>query len=136
MAKLRHVAIQVPDLERAASFYENALEMERVAQAESPIGNAIMLTDGVMNLTLLNFPDGKGGQVNGPDWAGIHHIGFVVENEDETARKIEAEGGKFFLRLPDDYPGVDAESKYKDPFGVVFDISEHIWTITKTPATD
>lgn len=131
MAKLRHVAIQVPDLERAAAFYINALGMERVGEAQSPIGNAISLTDGVMNLTLLNFPEGKGGQINGPDWAGIHHIGFVVDDEEKTAKKIEEEGGKFFLRLPDHYPGVDAEAKYKDPFGVVFDVSEHIWIIAK-----
>lgn len=135
MAKLRHIAIQVPDLERAASFYENALGLERVAEAQSPIGNGIMLSDGTVNLTLLNFPDGKGGQINGPDWAGIHHIGFVVDDEAACAEKINAEGGSFFLKIPDIYPGVDAESKYKDPFGVVFDISEHPWTIVKkTPA--
>lgn len=131
MAKLRHVAIQVPELQRAAEFYEKALGLERVAEAESPIGNAIMLTDGTVNLTLLNFPDGKGGQINGPDWAGIHHVGFIVDDEETTAKAIEAEGGKFFMKIPDHYPGVDAESKYKDPFGVVFDVSEHEWTITK-----
>ena len=131
MAKLRHVAIQVPELERAASFYETALGLERVAEATSPIGNAVMLSDGTVNLTLLNFPDGKGGQINGPDWAGIHHIGFVVDDEEATADKIKAEGGSFFLKIPDTYPGVDAESKFKDPFGVVFDVSEHPWTIVK-----
>ncbi len=135
MAKLRHVAIQVPDLEGAAAFYENALELERVAEATSPIGNAVMLSDGTVNLTLLNFPNGKGGQINGPDWAGIHHIGFVVDNEDAAAEKIKAEGGTFFLKIPDTYPGVDAESKFKDPFGVVFDVSEHSWTIVKKQKT-
>jgi catechol 2,3-dioxygenase-like lactoylglutathione lyase family enzyme len=131
MAKLRHVAMQVPDLERAAKFYEESLELTRVAETESPIGNAIMLTDGVMNLTLLNFPDGKGGQLHGPDWAGLHHIGFVVDNEEQTAQRISEAGGKFFMRLPGGYPGVDVEAKFKDPFGVVFDISEHIWTIAR-----
>ena len=71
MAKLRHIAMQVPDLEKAAAFYEKAFDMERVHEAESPIGNAVSLTDGVMNLTLLHFPDGKGGMKNGPDWAGL-----------------------------------------------------------------
>ena len=94
MAKLRHIALQVPDLERAAKFYENALEMTRVAQAESPIGNAIMLSDGVMNLTLLHFPPGTKGQVNGPDWAGLHHFGFVVDDREKTTGKIEDGGGR------------------------------------------
>ena len=68
MGKLRHIAMQVPDLEKAAQFYEGVFEMERVGEAESPIGNAISLSDGVMNLTLLNFPDGKGGMINDKKW--------------------------------------------------------------------
>ena len=131
MAKLRHVAMQVPDLEKAATFYESVFELDRVAEAESPIGNAIMLSDGVMNLTLLNFPEGTKGGINGPDWAGLHHFGMVVDDKEATAAEIEAKGGKFFMEPPGDYPGVDAESKYKDPNGVVFDISEHEWTLKR-----
>ena len=127
MAKLRHVAIQVPDLEKAAQFYETVLEMTRVAEAQAPIGNAIMLSDGIMNLTLLNFPEGTKGRLNGPDWAGLHHMGFIADDPEETARKITANGGSFFMKIPDIYPGVDAETKYKDPFGIVFDVAEHDW---------
>ena len=126
MAKLRHIAMQVPDLEKAAAFYERCFELKRVHSAESPVGNAIMLSDGIMNLTLLHFPGGKGGQLNGPEWAGLHHFGFVVEDAEATRAEIEASGGKYFMRLPA-YPGVDAEDKFKDPHGVVFDISEHDW---------
>ena len=56
MGKIRHIAIQVPDLERAATFYEGVFGLERVNQVESPVGNAISLSDGIMNLTLLHFP--------------------------------------------------------------------------------
>jgi catechol 2,3-dioxygenase-like lactoylglutathione lyase family enzyme len=132
MAKLRHIALQVPDLEKAAAFYCTALEMDRVAEAQSPIGNAIMLSDGVMNLTLLHFPEGTQGGLHGPDWAGLHHFGFVVDDQQQSARKVEEHGGKFFFKIPDIYPGVDAESKYKDPFGIVFDLSEHGWKVVKT----
>lgn len=131
MAKLRHIALQVPDLEKAARFYERAFDLDRVKEAESPIGDAIMLSDGTMNLTLLHFPDGKGGQKNGPDWAGIHHMGFVVDDLEETGKKIEAAGGEYFMTLPGHYPGVDAETKYKDNHGIVFDISEHDWTLAR-----
>ena len=134
MAKLRHIALQVPDLETAAGFYEKCFELERVAEAESPIGNAIMLSDGVMNLTLLHFPNGEGGQINGPDWAGLHHFGFVVDDADDVRNRIEDNGGRFFMKLPEGYPGVDAETKFKDPNGVVFDVAEHDWTQAK-PAT-
>ena len=128
MGKLRHIAMQVPDLEKAAQFYESVFEMERVGEAESPIGNAISLSDGVMNLTLLNFPDGKGGMINGQDWAGLHHFGFVVDNKEDAAKKIDASGGKYFMELPA-YPGVDAETKFQDINGVIFDVSEHDWRL-------
>ena len=93
---------------------------------ESPVGNAISLSDGIINLTLLHFPEGTKGGKGGPEWAGLHHIGFVVENEKDTAEKIAGLGGTFFMQLPS-YPGVDAEKKYKDPDGIVFDVAEHDW---------
>jgi predicted enzyme related to lactoylglutathione lyase len=128
MSKLRHIAMQVPDLEKAAAFYEKVFDLKRVGAAESPIGNAISLSDGVMNLTLLNFPDGKGGMINGQDWAGLHHMGFVVEDKEAIAKKVEEAGGAYFMTLPA-YPGVDVETKFKDVNGVVFDVSEHDWRL-------
>lgn len=129
MGKLRHVAIQVPDLEKAAAFYQGAFDLQRVSQVESPIGNAISLTDGVMNLTLLHFPEGTKGGKGGPDFAGLHHIGFVVEDEEKTGEKIKQLGGEFFMQLPS-FPGVDAEKKYKDVNGIVFDVAGHDWRHT------
>ena len=41
-------------------------------------------------------------------------------------QKIADLGGTFFMQLPS-YPGVDAEKKYKDPNGIVFDVAEHDW---------
>src|ERR1700730_3309377 len=126
MAKLRHIAMQVPDLEKAAAFYEGVFGLRRLKKVEAPIGNAISLSDGVMNLTLLHFPEGTKGGKGGPDWAGLHHFGFVVENEDATEQEIKKHGGEFFMQLPN-YPGVDAEKKFKDINGIVFDVSEHGW---------
>ena len=131
MAKLRHIAMQVPNLEDSAQFYEAVFGLERVAEAQAPIGDAIMLSDGLMNLTLLHFPEGTKGGINGPDWAGLHHFGMVVDDKDVTRARIEKAGGSYFMTLPSGYPGVDAETKFKDPNGIVFDVSEHEWTITR-----
>jgi len=128
--KIRHIAIQVPDLEKAAGFYEGVFGLKRLAEVDSPIGNAISLSDGIMNLTLLHFPEGTKGGKGGPDFAGLHHIGFVVENEKETAEKIKQHGGEFFMQLPS-YPGVDAEKKFKDLNGIIFDVAEHDWRQAK-----
>jgi len=81
-----------------------------------------------MNLTLLHFPEGTKGGKNGPDWAGLHHIGFVVDDKAAAGEKAVELGGEFFMELPDNIPGVDAETKYKDPNGLVFDIADHDWT--------
>ena len=126
MGQLRHIAIQVPDLEKAAAFYEGVFGLKRLKKVAAPIGNAISLSDGVMNLTLLQFPEGTTGGKGGPDWAGLHHFGFVVENENAIEQEIKKHGGEFFMQLPN-YPGVDAEKKFKDINGIVFDVSEHGW---------
>ena len=91
----------------------------------APIGNAISLSDGIMNLTLRIFPREHGGKVC-PNWAGLHHFGFVVESESATEQEIKKHGGEFFMQLPN-YPGVDAERNFKDIDGIIFDVTEHGW---------
>jgi len=71
MAKLRHVAVSVANLEEAARFYEEAFELERLSENDI----AINLSDGVVNLTLLHFPtDEMAGDARGKDYVGVHHI--------------------------------------------------------------
>ena len=118
MAKLRHIAVTVPDLEAAARFYEKTFELNRVF--ESPI--SIMLSDGVMSLAILKFKsDSQAGDERGKDFHGLHHIGFVVDDMAAYREKIEANGGKYHMRVPG---GSDesTEGKFRDPNGVVFDI--------------
>ncbi len=78
-AKLRHVALSVPDPEKAATFYEKALGMTRVGENDHPGATAIYLTDGVMNVALLRYKteEAAGGD---PDKFGVHHFGFVVDD--------------------------------------------------------
>ena len=112
MAKLRHSAMQVPNLQETATYYEKLFELDRVCDVESEYGNAVMLSDGTMNLTLLHFPEGTKGGKNGPDWAGLHHMGFVVDDKETSGKKAVELGGEFFMELPDDIPGVDAHTRY------------------------
>ena len=128
MAKLRHIAMQVPNLQEAAAFYEKMFDLDRVHDVETDYGNAVMLSDGTVNLTLLHFPEGAKGGLHGTDWAGLHHIGFIVDDKEAAGEQVESLGGSYFMTLPDNIPGIDAETKYKDPNGLVFDISEHDWS--------
>ena len=123
MAKLRHIAIAVPDREPAAAFYQNAFGFERVPES----GLAVRLSDGTVNLTLLQFgTDGDAGDERGKDFVGLHHLGVIVDDLDETGAKIEAEGGHT-QPPPRDHVAQNAERKYRDPDGVVIDVSVAGW---------
>ena len=127
MARLRHIAVCVKDLDKAAEFYSNVFEFKRIGSEDLPIGSAIYMSDGVINLALLNFAGTKGNNLADPKNAvGANHFGFQVDDLAETQRRIEAAGGTFFFDLGDERKG-NFERKFKDPDGVVFDISHHGW---------
>ena len=118
MAKLRHIAVTVPDMEEAATFYEKTFGMERVFES----GIVIMLSDGTISLAILKFKtDEQAGDERGKDFHGLHHMGFVVDDIAQSSEAIEENGGKYHMRLPDTPEGA-SEIKFRDPNGVVFDI--------------
>ena len=127
MAKLRHIAISVPDLEKSARFYEETFGLKRVNLAITPYGDGLSLSDGVINLTLLHFhTDDAAGDERGKDFVGIHHMGFIVDDLEAMSKKIVDNGGRFHRELKGG-GGVDFERKFRDPDGVVFDISHQGW---------
>jgi predicted enzyme related to lactoylglutathione lyase len=133
MARLRHFAVCVKDLDNAARFYETVFDLNRVGREDLDIGSAIYMSDGVVNLALLNFTGKQGSRASdlpeGSTYVGAHHFGFQVDDAAETQRRIEAAGGKFFFDLGDERHG-NFERKFKDPDGVIFDISESGWVGT------
>ena len=122
--QLRHVAISVPDKEKAATFYEQAFGLERVSESKV----ATRLTDGVMNLTLLQFRTQEdAGDERGKDYVGVHHFGFWVDDEGDAIADVENNGGKHHPGPTGEGAPQNAEVKFRDPDGVVFDISTHGW---------
>ena len=124
MAKLRHIAMSVPDMEKAAVFYEKTFDLERVKQTK----RRIYLSDGTINLTLVPSTDLVGDNREG--YVGLHHLGFVVSNTERSEHRLVENGGKI-VETPKDYVGVNAERKYWDPNGVMVDISETYWVGSK-----
>jgi catechol 2,3-dioxygenase-like lactoylglutathione lyase family enzyme len=123
MAKLRHIAISVADLKAAATFYEKTFDMKRLSENDI----AINLSDGVVNMTLLHFPtDEMAGDARGKDYVGVHHIGFITDDAKALGERIRRNGGEFKGAAPSPR-GRNAEDKYTDPEGIVFDVSEHGW---------
>ena len=121
--KLRHIAISVPDKEKAAKFYEETFGFERISQSRV----ATRLSDGVMNITLLQFEtEEDAGDERGKDFVGLHHFGILVGDIDSMKHSIEAHGGQYHPG-PTGHAPANAEHKFRDPYGIVFDISTHGW---------
>src|SRR3954462_2438815 len=128
VAKLRHIAVVVQNLERAARFYESVFELKRVGEEHIDMGAAIYLSDGVINLALLKYKGESGsGLKDAASFVGAHHFGFQVDDLEEAKKRVEAAGGKFFFTLGKSKEEANFEVKYKDPDGVIFDLSEKGW---------
>ena len=126
-ARLRHFAVVVGDLEKSARFYEGVFGLKRVGEETLDFAAAIYLSDGVINLALLNYFGKRGsGLDDAKSYIGAHHFGFQVDDLAETQKRIEANGGKFFFDLGNERHG-NFERKFKDPDGVIFDISKDGW---------
>ncbi len=121
--RLRHIAISAADKEKAASFYENVFGMERMSESEV----AVRLSDGTVNLTILQFRnDADAGDERGGGFTGLHHMGIIVDDLDEAGTLVEANGGTYHPG-PTGHNPQNAERKYRDPDGIVIDVSTVGW---------
>jgi methylmalonyl-CoA/ethylmalonyl-CoA epimerase len=124
MAKLRHIAISVPDPEAAATFFERAFGMTRAGNAM----RGVYVTDGVMNVALLNFGDEPvPGFEHQKGYCGLIHFGMWVDSVEEADAKVKAAGGSYMTGRKETNPNVYYEVKYRTPEGIVFDVTESGW---------
>ena len=124
MDKLRHIALSVSDPEAAAQFFEQAFGMQRAG----PAMRGIYMTDGVMNVALLNFGDETvPGYAHLKDVRGVIHFGMWVDNLEESEQRVKAAGGTYLTGRKETDPNVYYEVKYRMPDGIVFDITESGW---------
>src|SRR5438309_6845028 len=76
MAKIKHNALSTQDVEKTAKFYIDVFGMKEIGKIDSPNARGYYLSDGDLNLAILNFKnDAVAGVERGKGWSGIHHIG-------------------------------------------------------------
>ncbi|MFT3975771.1 MAG: VOC family protein [Sphingomonas bacterium] len=127
-ARLRHFAIVVRDLEQSSAFYQQVFDFREVGREDLEIGSGIYLSDGYINLALLQYKSAEGsGLADAGSYVGAHHFGIQVDDLAQAQSRIEAAGGTFFFDLGDDAEKENFERKFKDPDGVIFDISKKGW---------
>ena len=109
--RIRHVAINVQDREKAVEYYTKVFGMEEISRA--PHGT-VFLSDGFVDLALISTKQ--------LPW-GINHFGFHVEGVkaiEETAKTKALPG----------VPGaIGAEVFINDPEGNRVDLAEECWPI-------
>ena len=116
MAKLRHIAMVVEDIEKSATFYEKAFGMTRARQSDT----AIALTDGTVSLVVIHPSNPN---MKGETRRGLHHIGFLIDDMKAVTEKVESNGAQFHGGILGTGSGLVTERKYSDPNGVNFDIT-------------
>ena len=122
--KLRHVALLVEDPEASAVFFENAFGMTRAGTAR----RGIYMSDGVMNVALLRVDPERGETV------GVFHFGMWVDDLDEAQSRVQEAGATYVGGRPSS-PNSFYEAKFKDPNGIVFDMTHKGWAgAVKDPA--
>jgi catechol 2,3-dioxygenase-like lactoylglutathione lyase family enzyme len=131
MAKIKHIAIRTPDPEKTAAFYKDVFGLKEVGQART----GYYLSDGHINLAILKSRDLETGESprDVPGYAGIHHLGFMVDDVDEVCQKLDAAGAKPMTDRTDarhaagSGPRSYYEIKYRGPDNQEFDVTESGW---------
>ena len=136
MAKIRHIALTAKDPDAVAAFYREAFDMEEIRRSDN---GAVFLSDGYINLAILNYKTNSDADVgpNGPNYDGIHHLGFQVDDLESTAAKLEKVNGK---RLQSREAVAAAtgpqgprnfEMKWAGPSDQIIDVSHTGWQTSK-----
>ena len=140
MSKIKHIALSTQDPDGTARFYVDVFGMKQIGRIDKPTVRGYFLSDGDINVAILNFKtDAAAGVERGKGFSGIHHIGFQVESLDAIAERLAAAGSE---RRDDvnEALGVgqarqryaNVEVKYRGPDGVMLDVSETGWVGTST----
>jgi catechol 2,3-dioxygenase-like lactoylglutathione lyase family enzyme len=139
MARIKHIALTTQNPEKVAAFYKEAFGLQEIRRSSN---GAVFLSDGYINLAILNWKTEKDADVgtNGPNYSGIHHFGFQVDDLDEACEKLEgvqaqqltAKDGLDTMMAPGGHRNF--EMKWAGPDGVVVDISHTGWDGTGTSA--
>jgi methylmalonyl-CoA/ethylmalonyl-CoA epimerase len=78
----------------------------------------VYVSDGIMNVALL--------KQEGNEKVGLYHYGMWVDDLDDAEKKVVKAGGSYLEGRPTS-PKSYYEAKYKDPLGIVFDLTHTGW---------
>ena len=112
--RITHIALKVTNIEQAAAFYRDVFGFEQTDLRRDGDHISCHLTDGTIDLGLVEFDAGSViGDASG-EGTCIHHFGIDVDDTAKFAEAIKAAGGE----LMDDPSRPDASTiKFRVPGG-------------------
>ena len=123
-ARLRHIAISVADVAAAQKFFEDAFGMTKAGDA----GRGVYMTDGTINVALLDYKGGKIPDMNNEKpLIGTIHFGMWVDDLAAAEAQATAAGAVYLRGRPTENSVSNYEVKFRDPTGIVFDLSAGGW---------
>jgi len=138
MPKIKHIAIATQDPDKTASFYKDVFGLREIAKLESANAKGYFLSDGNVNMAILDFQNDAVAGDRGKEYSGIHHIGFEVEDLEDVEKKLAANNSAP-MDTVNQALGVgmggprhqNVEIKYTGPNGEMIDVSQHGWAGTR-----
>src|SRR3546814_6868402 len=114
MSKIYHIAVKVPDVDKAKVFYKNLFGFEELKQSKVRDHTSCHLTDGVIDLAIIQY-DSEDSPEAGLSGAGpcIHHFGVEVTDLESSHTQLK-DMGRAILSKPGILP-----ITFRSPFGVV-----------------
>ncbi len=124
MARIKHIALATKDPAKTAAFYKEALGLTELNRRPADSGaEGVWLSDGHIFFAILKLSSDEDADMGegGKDFVGVHHIGFHVDDLEESSNALEQANA---LRLEG---GGKVVKKYKGPDGVIIDINARGW---------
>lgn len=124
MARIKHIALSTEDPAKTAEFYKQIFGLTELRRKPSDTGaEGVWLSDGYIYFAIL-----KHGSEDAPNLGagattvnGVHHIGFYVDDLEQTCSTLEAANST-------KCPGSStANRKYTGPDGLMIDVRARGW---------
>ena len=135
--KLKHVALASGDPEGSKDFFVNVMGWEVAGVVNSRNAKGYYVSDGTINVALLNFKNIPAAGKEFPEgYVGLHHIGFQCDDIEAMVERFEDSGyaPRHDVNLAQGLgknPAKDnAEFKMTGPESVMVDVSERGWVGT------
>ena len=135
MASIRHIAIASKDPAGTAEFYKKHFDLKELYRQPKETGDdGVWLSDGYIYFAILkhgpNTP--KLGPDQSSDFCGIHHIGFMVDDQRAKVAELEAANVPYVQNNPEGTQRASLirnapNEKFIGPDWVHFDVREKGW---------